>query len=254
MIERGAAALVNSELSDLWTWIPTTIDQGWATLVAAVAGFLIVAYQTKQGFKSLSVSQAKQAALDREAREHQAELDRQADQRRRRDEAVALASALTAELTAAHAAVSNGLRMLSVAIAGFEHVGDHKITEATKVRNYLPRFNPLVYRSNVGTIGQLGPSIAHDVVDVYNTLLISETIGDAEGTTGEVIATVLSAYREMYRGWLLDCMHVHARLLSFSGGKEDPGALFFERQKRTAGTPARETANPSATKTLPSRH
>lgn len=226
----------------LWLKLfPTTIDQGWATLVAAFAGFAIVAYQTKQGFKSLSLSQGRQATLDREAREHQAELDREADQRRRRDEAVALASALAAELMAAHAVVNNGLGMFNLAIAGFEYIGDQKVPEA-KLRNYLPRINPLVYRSNVGNIGQLGPSTAHDVVDVYNTLLIWESVGDTEGTTGDAFAAVLSVYRELYQRWLLDCMHVHARLLAFSGGKEDPGPLFFERQKHKAALSGAQAA------------
>lgn len=223
------------------SWFPTSIDQGWATLVAALAGFLIVAYQTKQGFRSLSISQAGQAGLDRKAREHQAELDRRADQLRRHDDAVALASALTAELMAAHSVISNGLGMFAITIFAFEQIGDQKVTEVAKLRNYLPRFNPLVYRSNAGNIGQLGPSTAHDVVDIYNSLLLWESMGDAEGTTGKAMAAVLSAYREMYQLWLADCMHVHARLLAISGGKEDPGPVFFERQKRKAAVQSART-------------
>jgi hypothetical protein len=48
---------------------------------------------------------------------------------------------LTAELTAAHSIIGNGLNLFSVVIAGFEHVGDQKAGVAT-LQPYLPRFNP----------------------------------------------------------------------------------------------------------------
>jgi len=61
--------------------MPWKLDQGMATLVGAVVGFGIIAWQAKIGFSNLIKSQANQSTLDREAREHQALLDVQTQER-----------------------------------------------------------------------------------------------------------------------------------------------------------------------------
>jgi hypothetical protein len=53
-----------------------SLDQGWATLIAGLLGFGAIAFQTSRGFENLRQSAAEQAEANRDAREHQADLQR----------------------------------------------------------------------------------------------------------------------------------------------------------------------------------
>ena len=53
------------------------IPQPVATMVAGIVGLGVVAWQARLGFSNLVRSQENRAALDRDARTHQAELTRE---------------------------------------------------------------------------------------------------------------------------------------------------------------------------------
>ncbi|MBM3090265.1 hypothetical protein GFB56_05485 [Ensifer sp. T173] len=210
---------------------PATIDEGWATLIAAAAGFGIVAYQTRQGFKSIAHSQERQSELDRNARVHQAELDRSADARRRQNEANTLASSLLAELVAASTVVTNSLSIMNIAAAGLGAGGD-VVIDKIALSNFLPKFDPLVYKANIGSIGLLGPSTAHDVVSVYNMLLISERVPEASDMRANFASKLMETYRTAFSDWLKDAAHVQKRLLAVNGIEVDPGPVYEIRRAR----------------------
>jgi len=74
------------------------VDPGLATLIGAIVGFSIVAYQARAGFMNLIRSQENQAKLEREARVHQMELDEEARKIVEVAERKTLMAALRAEL------------------------------------------------------------------------------------------------------------------------------------------------------------
>ena len=217
-------------------WFPRSIDQGWATLIAAFFGLVIVAWQARQGFKLLMLQQKKQSELDREARNEQATLEQAAETRRELTSAKSLAMALAAELMAAHAVVMNSRRMTPVVVQILKAWGEEKVGEKFPLTDYLPQFDPLVYKANVGDIGLLGPSTAHDVVDVYNALLLPASLKPTPDLSGRLMAELLLGYDARYTEWLTDCFHVHGRLMSITGAGKDPGPLYLARRDRRKAT------------------
>jgi gamma-glutamyl-gamma-aminobutyrate hydrolase PuuD len=95
------------------------LDPGIATLCGAVIGLGIVAWQTNRGFANLTRSQRAQAVLDREAREHQQELDAQSRDRQNAVRKQVLVGVLWAEIASLHSqvvpAAGNSLAMKAMA-------------------------------------------------------------------------------------------------------------------------------------------
>lgn len=207
------------------------IDQGWATLVAAFFGFCAVAYQTRQGFRNLRAAAVEQGQADREAREHQAGLVRTSADEAAKRSAQTLAGALAAEITTCSSRIRNILPMLRLQQKIFEHFGESKILLPFEASSHVPKFDPLVYKANVGHLGMLGPSTAHDVVEVYNIILMKPT-GILKDIPASYVAKIMEGYAVAYENWLIDADHVHKRLLAVFAGQPDPGALYQDRMAR----------------------
>ena len=100
-------------LQATWDWaVAHDLPQGWATLIGVIIGLAAIAWQARVGFRNLILSQGNQAELDRqalqeralldrEAREHQIELQAQSQEDLRRKETTVLAAAMRGELMAA---------------------------------------------------------------------------------------------------------------------------------------------------------
>jgi hypothetical protein len=75
------------------------IDPGVATLMGAIVGFGIVAWQARAGFTNLIRSQQHRADIETEVRRHQHTLDVEREARRTDEERRVLLAALRAEIT-----------------------------------------------------------------------------------------------------------------------------------------------------------
>jgi hypothetical protein len=122
-VEHAQAAL-NSTVKPIqaaseWA-VANDLPQGWAILIGVIIGLGIIAWQTRIGLRNLLLSQAHQAELDRQvslerarldrdAREHEAELQAQSQEALQRKEAVVFAAALRGELMAAAYQLSSRL-------------------------------------------------------------------------------------------------------------------------------------------------
>ena len=83
----------------IWT---LRIDPGVATLMGAIFGLGIVAWQARLRFWNLIRSQEHRAAIEAEARQHQHQLDVEREGRRIDEERCILMAALRAEIVGAH--------------------------------------------------------------------------------------------------------------------------------------------------------
>ncbi len=214
-------------------------------IAAAMIGFLGVIVATRQGFKNLIASQEEQARRDREAREAQALRDQEAreqqEQLRKRakaEEAQAarstLASSLVGELSAATNYVKRHSEMAALQKVVYDSFGTTKNPAAIHVHNILPRFDPVIFKANVGNLGLLGPSTAGDVVQVYQLFANvphSEPIKDMQAN---VIAMLFEGIRITADDWILNSYHVQRRLLAQIGDFDDPGPLYNEILRRKA--------------------
>lgn len=212
------------------------IDPGLATLIGAIIGLSVVAWQTNQGFQNLIRSQQNQAALDRDARLHRFELDEEAREAERAKEVESLLASLRAEMIHLYnltwEAEDLSLRLkenyLKQAQAG---VGPTK--------GAVPResFDAPIFRSHLSKIGLLGPSLAADVIIVLS--IADGKSQDFESTsplTMEFIANIYGHYALKMKHWREDLFHVAMRIRAFEEGTRDPGTLSATSGARRAGT------------------
>jgi hypothetical protein len=208
------------------------ISPSGATLIAAILGFSAVAWQTRQGFKNIVKSQDNQARLDRESREDQSRIAHQHKLDDWNHEKRALAASLCGELSAAATRLFNTRPILSIQKLVYQQIGDAVSSQPVRVASYLSSSEPRIFAANAARIGVLGPSIASDVVEMYQILLWSGEVPAATTLTGTQISKLFEAQLEALDDWIQDQHHVNLRLLSLYGSQEDPGPLYFERQKR----------------------
>jgi hypothetical protein len=222
------------------------IDPGLATLVGAIIGLSVVAWQTRQGFQNLIRSQQNQAALDREARLHRFDLD----ERTRNDERVMEVATLLASLRAemihlyrlAHEteAVSTHLKKAYL---------EHAKAGAAPIKAKIPRdsFDAPIFRLHLSKIGLLGPSLAADVVIVLSVADgKSQDFETTSPLTMEFIAnTIYGPNALKMKHWREDLFHVAMRIRAVEEGTPDPGSLSATRTARRAGTIKYGAAPPS---------
>lgn len=213
-----------------------SIDQGWATLITGLLGFWAIAYQTNKGFESLRRSAVEQAEANREAREHQAALQTRLELERELRNKKALAGALAAELTVVSGQVANRLPFLRVQRKVYKDMIGTSKANVADLSIQLPAFQAPIYLHSIGQLALLGPSTAHDVVDIYTTLLTKPS-GPTDTLTGEQIAMLFEAWEKVYTTWLSDKQIVFKRLMAVVGDLPDPGALFeFRKEKNSSET------------------
>jgi hypothetical protein len=214
------------------SWVPTEIDSGWATLIAAIIGVMIVSWQARLGFQSVIKAQRQQAELDRDARIHQAELAKQEQIAKEKTTLKTLSSALSGELSAATTALGNSVVAMQMQKAIFEQVGDDIPPFEYDAFGTFPKLETKIFDANIRDLGLLGPSTASDVVEVYQFLNFPRGRSSTSALTGKLLAAALDAQIAAIRSWQKDTWHVQRRLLSNFGSGEDPGPLYFERERR----------------------
>lgn len=212
---------------------PGSVDQGWATLIAGLLGFGAIAFQTNKGFENLRRSAVEQAEANREAREHQAALQTRLELERELRNKKALAGALAAELTVVSRQVASRLPFLRIQRKVYKDMIGTSKANVTDLSVQIPAFQAPIYLQSIGQLALLGPSTAHDVVDIYTTLLTKPS-GSTDTLTGEQIAMLFEAWEKVYTTWLSDQEFVFKRLMAIVGDRPDPGALFEFRQEKSS--------------------
>jgi hypothetical protein len=145
----------------------TKIDPGLATLVAAVAGFGIIAWQTGKGFSNLIRSQENQAVIEREARLHRAELERAAEERKTEQDKAALLGALRAETAYLFGEVSNAERHV-MGLVTIQKALVHRGLPPTAKALALHTFDAPVFKANISKLGLLGAYLGADIIKVLS--------------------------------------------------------------------------------------
>jgi len=210
------------------------IDSGIATLVGAIVGLCVVAWQTSRGFQNLIKSQENQAQLARDARLHQVELDEQKAARAETRAKQVLVAALWAEVAAlhrqAHEARSSSLMMKAVA----ESMKRDRILNTSSTIGFSA-FDAPIFRSNIQNLGLLGASLASDVVSVTsraNGQPIKVTLETPPSY--DLLISIYTGNAETMEDWREDLKHVANRLSAAMNGSADPGTLQEDKKRRGA--------------------
>jgi hypothetical protein len=140
------------------------IDSGIATLVGAVIGLCVVAWQTSRGFRNLIKSQESQAQIDRIARIHQAEIDKDAEGQARTRARTSLLVGLRAEMVHLHAKMLNSEDLAQRLQKSFEKYPPNQVSATNKLE--FDTFHAQVFEANINNLGLLPISLASDIICV----------------------------------------------------------------------------------------
>jgi hypothetical protein len=198
------------------------IDQGVATLIGAILGLGIIAWQTQRGFANLIRSQ-----------EHQHRLEIEREQRRSDEEKRILMAALRAEIVGLMQQADHAMRNSRMLQSFHEALSKGKARAV--VKSFVgPTFEGPVYRANVSKIGLLGASLGGDVVEVMTMTGIKPHVTFDAPMDHGMIATLHEGLADRLEEWHGELYHVAMRLLAIEGGRPDPGTLLEKQTKRQA--------------------
>ena len=231
-------------LQATWDWaVAHDVPQGWATLIGVIIGLSAIAWQARVGFRNLISSQTNQAELDRkalqeralldrEAREHQTELQAQSQEDLRCKETTVLAAAMRGELMAAAYQLSGRLIWLE---------GVHDILDELEKdpSNRFPtpfeieRVATPVYDANAPRLALIDASLAADVAQVYAFLITEHKWTEPGGRDPKVFKALIETIQKANSVYLKDIVHVCKRLIAYELRKpdEDPGSLSEARRE-----------------------
>ncbi|WP_421929978.1 hypothetical protein [Nitratireductor rhodophyticola] len=221
------------------TFIEVAGGEAFATVLSGLVGFAGVILATLAGFRNLTKSQLETAQRERDAREHQADLKRQADLDARNHEVSVLVSALEAELSALTNRVEQGKNVFQQQADYFQHILEKDEGSEEPAILHAPKYSTPIFTANIDKLGLLGPSVAGDVVEVFAPTAISDI--NQEGPIPRNIAAQFArSLVTQHRKWLLEILQVRKRLLSLQGPNEDPGSLdeFRRNQNGQSSSPA----------------
>ncbi|WP_162244683.1 hypothetical protein [Aureimonas sp. Leaf454] len=244
-----------SAVFELWTgfWsiFPAEIDPGYAAIfgsvvsgcvavIAAYIAFTNISRQARLGFRSLIRSQANQAKLDRDARveqsvldrvarEHQADLSRISEANRKTEERKTLANSLVGEISAITQQVKD--RQL-IARLYIEWMNTGVEIPGLDLSKLLMSYKAPVFDANIHKIGDLGASMASDIVLVWALPQSVYTGATPINSNREMAILFLQGLNDAHEQWTFDAYHVQERLLAMLSGSADPGPVFFARKKR----------------------
>ncbi|SED39675.1 hypothetical protein SAMN05444161_3117 [Rhizobiales bacterium GAS191] len=205
--------------------LPDNIPQGWATLIAGVIGLGAIAWQTNRGFANLISSQDYRAKIERDAREHQADIARKAKDEDIDHQRRTLAAALHGELLAVRSSIRNRADMLRIQTSLGATLPEDRLREG--LRDFgVPGAKSPVFQSQLENIGLLGPSIANDVVQVYARAGIGLERGSMRTLSVTAIQNLLQTVIAAIDRCVPQIDHVAMRLASLQAdGVSDPGPL-----------------------------
>jgi hypothetical protein len=210
------------------------IDPGVATLMGAIVGLGIVAWQARAGFTNLIRSQEHRADIETKARQHQHTLDVERKARRTDEETRVLMAALRAEIVGlmdhAQTAMQHSITMHAL----LAKMAAAKAPNSTKSIRW-PTFNAPVYQASVSKIGLLGASLGADVVRVMTKPGIAvPPVEFNRPISNEMLATLYDGMADGMREWFADLHHVAMRIRAREEGTLDPGTLKAKRQQEKA--------------------
>jgi len=208
------------------------IDPGVATLMGAIVGLGIVAWQARAGFTNLIRSQEHRAAIEAEARQDQHMLDIEREARRTDEERTILMAALRAEMVGLMHRAEDVRQSSKIMHLGLQKMIAENAPDTAKSFPY-PTFNAPVYQANISKIGLLGASVGADVVRVMTRtgMTVPTTVQD-QPLSNEVIAKLYDTMADAMREWRADLDHVAMRIHAFEEGTPDPGTLQEAQTKR----------------------
>ena len=231
-------------LQATWDWaVAHDLPQGWATLIGVIIGLAAIAWQARVGFRNLILSQGHQAELDRqalqeralldrEAREHQIELQAQSQEDLQRKETTVLAAAMRGELMAA----AYQLRSRLIWLEGVQDILDELAKDPS---NRFPtpfeieRVATPVYDANAPRLALIGASLAADVAQVYAFLVTEHKWTEPGGRDPKLFKALIETIQKANSVRLKDIVHVCKRLIAYELRKpeEDPGSLCEARRE-----------------------
>jgi hypothetical protein len=210
---------------------PWKVDSGVATLIGAIVGLGIVGWQARLGFGNLVRSQENQAKLERDARLHQRELDRE---NRNEDEAGkrrTLLAALRAEVMVLSVKATEACEWAEMMSSFTESASKSGISNTNKELT-RSSFDAPVFKANIPNLGLLGASLAADVVSVCSRATpTSVTKFDTPAPIKMVVSFYLAHSLVMHE-WMEDLIHVGMRLRAAEEGTDDREPLFMMQQRR----------------------
>jgi len=155
----------------------------FATLIGAVLGLSVIAWQTRRGFRNLIASQEHRATMERGARADQARIEREVLAEQVEREKRALAASLAGELTSLWYQVRN-VQYLPVAQSVLlEAMMEDGTTRKQEFVLPIGKFRVPIYEANISKLGLLGASLAGDVARVFSSyyFCVSPLRSEADG-------------------------------------------------------------------------
>ena len=208
------------------------VDPGTATLIGEVVGFCVIALQLRASFNNLIRSQEHRAGLERDAREHQHEIDlKKMEEEQRREKAILL-SALRAELLSLHAQADNSRSFSHFGSKIYDAFASQKLPNSVKKFPW-PKFETPIYKANLQRLGILGTSLAADVILMCNRAG-GEQIDFGTTISNDMAAEMYKAAAKATEEWMQELHHVAMRIQSVEEGTPDPGTLTDFRAKRNS--------------------
>ncbi|MBC8020159.1 MAG: hypothetical protein H7X78_02970 [Methyloceanibacter sp.] len=205
-----------------WMWgLEHDLPQGWATLLGAIIGLGVIAWQARTGFRHLIRSQ-----------EHQANLQRELDKESHRREAAVLAAALRGELLAgAYALVrrSGWLEAIEKIIDDAAKNPQGKFYSEIRIEGVTTP----IYDAQASRLGLIGASLAADVAQVYGSIKSQFLLAASEaGRDPKLAKEFVEVQLNLSKVFSKDVLHVCKRLLAFETGtpEDDPGILVEARK------------------------
>jgi hypothetical protein len=209
------------------------------TFGGAIIGLLVVAWQTQRGFRNLIASQENQARIQREIAAEQLEREK-----------LALAAALTGELSSLWHQVRN-----ANAIAIFQSVLLEEMLKGGaqgKRETALP-ISPIrvpIYEANISKLGLLGSSLAGDVARVFSRATIAPSTSTGQQAPQmniKMLKGLIDGLVRANKDWLEDISHVISRLSALERRtSDDPGPLYLleqERERKKKTQPTQQAAD-----------
>jgi hypothetical protein len=157
--------------------IPASI----ATFITGIAGLGMVAWQTNRGLKNVIRGQSHRAKIERQARNHQAEIATAELSRKALNEKKALASIIAAELMNLVDLAQNRVHSELSVSKEYARMATIKPNHAIPIAS----FNCPLFDANSSNIGVLGYRTCLDIIETYGCLtLLNETPGDGTVLVG----------------------------------------------------------------------
>lgn len=191
-----------------------------------------MAWTTQKGFKNLISAQSHRAYIERQAREHQRDLNDASEVLRKNDKLKTVASAILAEFIVLLSDIHERQNALSTQIQILGLLGDK--AQKSSLQFHRPAWHLPIWEKLNGEIGILGASHAADVFNIYGRTRLKDPGNEIFFPNSDMAIEVYSHMREELHKWSLDLLHVTSRLSAIIFDTADPGPLYLAPHKNAA--------------------